>query len=598
MRTRIFIALLAALLGVLVFGPHGVALAWGVPPLPSRRKPTGGWANVASGVTQGATAVGAGVSAPTSTPPWHASAVASPSTPSSPTLPPAPWHQPEAVQRPRIENKAKESLHPRLDPQEGFAEALAKAMGKAGVTISHAAPSLPPGSPTFDPKAIEARRMPAATPNSAAPNASQLVARLKQAVAQGTPREQIQGPLTSGQKIFGETLAQKTGLSPHVVAAWELAENSDANAVQKDAQNYHNWLNIGPFLQSPRFDTPQGGGKATAKFLEGKLWGAGANIPSIVTTAGKSDAEQMRAIENSGFSATGYGAGGTLNTTYSQVDGRSRPAQPLPQHLVNRAQDVLGKQRTQRIIQGGGTGSASSGGPKPLPEQQLTRWLQPTESASEIAGELGVKTKRANIEITKLDPAFQRALVAVAKESGQPIGVNEGFRTRYRQEQLASGAGGATGPAAAPGTSEHEFGRAADLEMTPQQVALLSKHGLSNNVVPGEPWHVQLADSSAYAQAPASAAGSASYGAAPSSGGSVSAGAGLPPALGGGTSFDRGKTRVGSTGSMPTPLAFAAHAVTPAELQAAKQGDANTFASLLAEAYRRRLHLSDTSVGS
>jgi hypothetical protein len=170
----------------------------------------------------------------------------------------------------------------------------------------------------------------------------------------------IDGPVTAGQKAFGEELAKITGLSPQVVGAWMLAENSDQNAIEKDASGYHNWLNIGPFAKDARFADPVSAAQLTKDWLEGQDdtpgYGAADSIQqSILPSAGKSDEEQMAAIEGSAFSATGYGAGGSLAGTYSQVKGSTAD---IPKGLLRKGKAALGKEQVQNILSGGAPSTA------------------------------------------------------------------------------------------------------------------------------------------------------------------------------------------------------------------------------------------------
>ena len=102
---------------------------------------------------------------------------------------------------------------------------------------------------------------------------------------------------------------------------------------------------------------------------------------------------------------------------------------------------------------------------------------------------------------------FANALLELAKKSGQPVAINEGFRLRNRQQYLYDHQGqDGIGTAAPPGTSNHEGGAAADIELTPEQEALLGEVGLNNTAVSGEPWHVEL-NSGAMSTVDAQAAG-------------------------------------------------------------------------------------------
>lgn len=90
---------------------------------------------------------------------------------------------------------------------------------------------------------------------------------------------------------------------------------------------------------------------------------------------------------------------------------------------------------------------------------------------------------------------FAEALLRLASLSGEPISFNEARRTRARQQYLADNPSARSGPAAAPGTSNHEGGAAADVNLTPKQESLLAEAGLAKPVA-GEPWHIELADRS------------------------------------------------------------------------------------------------------
>jgi len=147
----------------------------------------------------------------------------------------------------------------------------------------------------------------------------------------------VTGPLTEGQKIFINTVAKETGLSPRVIAAQVLAEQSGSAATQREAEGNHNWLNIGYFDSGPDpsitgdkgWSNPRTAGKLTAQFFKGKKFGASAGIKNIVNTRGQSDAAQINAIVNSGWASSGYG--GTLQGTYSQVGVKNKNTKKLRQ---------------------------------------------------------------------------------------------------------------------------------------------------------------------------------------------------------------------------------------------------------------------------
>lgn len=140
----------------------------------------------------------------------------------------------------------------------------------------------------------------------------------------------IDGPLTAGQRTFINTVAKETGLSPRVIAAQVLAEQSGDAATQREAEGNHNWLNIGYFDDGPDpgitgdagWRSAKSAGKLTAAFFKGQKFGASQGIRNVLNTAGRSDAEQMSALVNSGWASSGYG--GTLQGTYSQISTKPK----------------------------------------------------------------------------------------------------------------------------------------------------------------------------------------------------------------------------------------------------------------------------------
>ncbi len=177
--------------------------------------------------------------------------------------------------------------------------------------------------------------------------------------------------------------------------------------------------------------------------------------------------------------------------TLGQVPIREVPEKKLSPALLKQSEEQIGKAATKALLAGGEIIKApKQGGDNGIAVKGLLKSVVNTDGDAAQAAQLGVKD--GSVAIRGLIPPMQEALVALAKKSGQPVQVNEGFRTAQRQIDLANGEGGATGPAAAPGTSNHEFGFAADLQLTAEQTALLPEVGLSNTVVSGEPWHVEL----------------------------------------------------------------------------------------------------------
>jgi hypothetical protein len=84
--------------------------------------------------------------------------------------------------------------------------------------------------------------------------------------------------------------------------------------------------------------------------------------------------------------------------------------------------------------------------------------------------------------VTGMDPALQSALVQLAKNTGIPVRINEGYRTTERANDFPSGT-----------ASQHHQGNAADIDNNADYSAEdLAKVGLNNTAVGGEPWHFQL----------------------------------------------------------------------------------------------------------
>ena len=90
-------------------------------------------------------------------------------------------------------------------------------------------------------------------------------------------------------------------------------------------------------------------------------------------------------------------------------------------------------------------------------------------------------------------PAFQR-LVAAAARDGVAFGVNDSYRSFQEQVALARSKGlySQGGLAATPGTSQHGWGLAVDLDLDPKAQAWMRANGPRfgfHEDVPREPWH-------------------------------------------------------------------------------------------------------------
>jgi hypothetical protein len=125
------------------------------------------------------------------------------------------------------------------------------------------------------------------------------------------------GMLTSAQQQFAQRLAQDTGLSPQVIAAWLLAEENGGAAAWRQAAGNNDWLNIG-YTDSGTYGAgdsvwsdPVTAADATAGWLKGQntipgYGTASAGIQAIMSTAGQPPATQIAAIQQSGWASSGY----------------------------------------------------------------------------------------------------------------------------------------------------------------------------------------------------------------------------------------------------------------------------------------------------
>jgi hypothetical protein len=127
--------------------------------------------------------------------------------------------------------------------------------------------------------------------------------------------------LTSHQATFVSTLSALTGLSPRVVGAWCLSEESGANAAARQADGNNNWLNIQTGADPSAWRDPATAAQQTAKFLQGQWGGASHSIQGIVGSAGGSAAQQLATISGSDWAADHFDGGSLLRETYGQLSG-------------------------------------------------------------------------------------------------------------------------------------------------------------------------------------------------------------------------------------------------------------------------------------
>ncbi len=126
-----------------------------------------------------------------------------------------------------------------------------------------------------------------------------------------------QSMLTSDQQQFASRLAADTGLSPAVISAWLLAEESGGAAQSRQAQSNNDWLNIG-YTDSATYGSsdsiwsnPTTAADATAGWLKGQntipgYGTASSGIQAILQTAGQSPQTQVAALQQSGWASSGY----------------------------------------------------------------------------------------------------------------------------------------------------------------------------------------------------------------------------------------------------------------------------------------------------
>ncbi len=135
--------------------------------------------------------------------------------------------------------------------------------------------------------------------------------------------------LTSGQQQFASTLAADTGLDPGVITSWLLAEESGSAAQSRQAANNNDWLNVGYTnsgtygASDPIWSDPVAAANATAAWMQGQssVQGYGTASPgvqAILQSAGQPAAQQIAALQQSGWSSGGYP---NLGSLYSQVTG-------------------------------------------------------------------------------------------------------------------------------------------------------------------------------------------------------------------------------------------------------------------------------------
>jgi cell wall-associated NlpC family hydrolase len=167
------------------------------------------------------------------------------------------------------------------------------------------------------------------------------------------------GVLNPKQAKFVSTLSQLTGLDPHVVSAWTLAEESGSAAQTRASSGNMNWLNYsagtgpGGRFDHPEWKTPEQAATAIAKELKTSSFYKG-----IAASAGKSPEEQLKAIYSSPWDVGGYNKGKGLTGVYNSVAGKKLK---LPSGTVAQTQPPTSSQQTPAAPSGPFTPNTTQG---------------------------------------------------------------------------------------------------------------------------------------------------------------------------------------------------------------------------------------------
>lgn len=121
--------------------------------------------------------------------------------------------------------------------------------------------------------------------------------------------------LSRNQRRFARELVRQTGLHPHLVGAWIVAEQP-AGAQFPVGHRDQNWLNIGLtdtrwYDGASSWTDPVEAARRTAAWLQGReavpgFGKAASGIVNFSRTAGKSLQEQIAALQKSGWASSGY----------------------------------------------------------------------------------------------------------------------------------------------------------------------------------------------------------------------------------------------------------------------------------------------------
>lgn len=141
---------------------------------------------------------------------------------------------------------------------------------------------------------------------------------------------------TPGQLTFIARYAKDTGLNPNVVAAQVFNEMNGSASASRQAAGNHNWLNIGWTDSGQRgtgnqlWMNPITAADASARWIKGQ-WDvpgfgrASSGVQGILKSVGLSPAQQIAALQNSGWASGRYP---NLPSIYQSVSGLRLPNVP------------------------------------------------------------------------------------------------------------------------------------------------------------------------------------------------------------------------------------------------------------------------------
>lgn len=352
----------------------------------------------------------------------------------------------------------------------------------------------------------------------------------------------LDGTLNPDQQEWARAFAKELGVSLDFAAAEALREGGNGTPGDNNWANI-GWTDSGPVgvTKAPEWRDPTTAGKTTAKWIKGE-WGdqydynPAEGILEIgrLAESGASEQEIGRQWANSGWASAGAGpldtlgdvpisegakvpaalkrkarrTIGPLNTKAILKDVDLSPAEKvknpqqrraIKQILVGKmpkdADELIGKAAAKALREGGRIVKiAGSKGPVDSAADELANGMIEKATKSQLKHFSFGPDDRA-----WFDPILMQQLVKLSKATGEPITLNSGFRTLDEQKAAYADfqAGGAL--AATPGSSNHEYGLAADVSLTSDQRARLAEFGLGLPVG-GEDWHVEVVDPALKAQ--------------------------------------------------------------------------------------------------